>query len=237
MPEPALPPGPRHGSALTTLGWFARPTALMRRCRARYGDVFTLRIAHEGPWVMLADPELVKQVFTGDPRLLHAGEGNVILKPMLGSNSVLLLDEDPHMRPRKLMLPPFHGERMKAYAETMREVAERVVASWAEGESFELWPQMQAITLEVIVRTVFGVEQAGDIDRLARVLDRTIDWGTDPVTSLGLFLLGPEHPLTERIARRKLAEADELVYGQIRRRRQEGRLDERTDILSLLLQA
>ncbi|MEA2451074.1 MAG: cytochrome family, partial [Thermoleophilaceae bacterium] len=95
MREPALPPGPRYGSALTTIGWFARPTALMRRCRERYGDVFTLKIAHEGPWVMLIDPDAIKQVFTGDPRLLHAGEGNVILKPMLGSNSVLLLDESP----------------------------------------------------------------------------------------------------------------------------------------------
>src|SRR3954470_23984931 len=237
MPEPALPPGPRYGRALTTIGWFSRPTALLRRCRERYGDVFTLRIAHEGPWVMVSDPDAIKQIFTGDPRLLHAGEGNVILKPMLGSNSVLLLDEKPHMRQRKLMLPPFHGERMKAYAETMREVAERVVASWPEDEPFELWPQMQAITLEVIVRTVFGVEETGDIDRLARVLDRTIDWGTYRVTSLGLFLLGPDHPLTERIARRKLAEADELVYAQIRRRRAEGGLEERSDILSMLLQA
>src|SRR3954453_11961543 len=136
MREPALPPGPRYGSALTTIGWFARPTALMRRCHERYGDVVTLDIAHEGPGVMLVHPEAVKQVFTGDPRLLHAGEGNVILKPMLGSNSVLLLDEKPHMRQRKLMLPPFHGERMKAYADTMREVAEREVASWPEGEPF-----------------------------------------------------------------------------------------------------
>jgi cytochrome P450 len=234
---PALPPGPRYGAALTTIGWFTRPGPLLRRCQARYGDVFTLNIAHEGPWVVVADPDAIKAIFTGDPRLLHAGEGNVILKPMLGSNSVLLLDEKPHMRQRKLMLPPFHGERMMAYADTMREVAERVVASWPEGEPFELWPQMQAITLEVIVRTVFGVDQAGDIDRLARVLDRTIDWGTDPVTALGLFLLGPEHPLTTRIARRKMAEADALVYGQIRARRAEGDLESRTDILSLLLQA
>src|SRR4051794_33950270 len=237
MPEPALPPGPRRGSALTTLGWFARPTALMRRCRARYGDVFTLNIAHEGPWVMIADPDAIKQIFTGDPRILHAGEGNVILKPMLGSNSVLLLDEKPHMRQRKLMLPPFHGERMKAYADTMREVAERQVATWPQGEPFALWPRMQAITLEVIVRTVFGVERAGDTERLRRVLEKAIDWGTDPVTALGLFLLGPEHPLTTRIARHALADVDKLVYEEIARRRAEGDLESRTDILSLLLQA
>src|SRR3954454_961559 len=136
MTAAVLPPGPRYGRALTTIGWFSRTTALMRRCRARYGDTFTLDIAHEGPWVMVSHPEAIKQVFTGDPRLLHAGEANLILKPMLGSNSVLLLDEAAHMRQRKLMLPAFHGERMKAYARTMTEVAEREVASWPRGEPF-----------------------------------------------------------------------------------------------------
>src|SRR3712207_1046819 len=121
MTEPALPPGPRYGRAVGTLAWFNRPTALLRRCRERYGDTFTIPIAHEGPWVVVSHPDDVQQVFKGDPRLLHAGEGNVILKPMLGSNSVLLLDEDPHMRQRKLMLPPFHGERMKAYADRSEE--------------------------------------------------------------------------------------------------------------------
>src|SRR3954452_23991981 len=232
MPEPALPPGPRHGSALTTLGWFARPTALMRRCRVRYGDVFTLRIAHEGPWVMLADPDAVKQVFTGDPRLLHAGEGNVILKPMLGSNSVLLLDEDPHMRQRKLMLPSFHGTRMKAYAATMRDVAEREVASWPRGEAFQIWPRMQAITLEVIVRTVFGVDRAADAERLRRALSAAIDWGTDPLNMVALFALGPEHRVSRAVARRRLREVDQLVYSEIRARRGAGDLSEREDVMS-----
>ncbi|MEA2428313.1 MAG: cytochrome family [Thermoleophilaceae bacterium] len=237
MREPALPPGPRYGAALTTIGWFTRPGPLMLRARERYGDVFTLRIAHEGPWVVVADPDAVKQIFTGDPRLLHAGEGNVILKPMLGSNSVLLLDEAPHMRQRKLMLPPFHGERMKAYAATMREVTERQVASWPVGEPFALWPRMQAITLEVIVRTVFGVERAGDTERLRKVLEKAIDWGTDPLTAAGLFLFGPEHPLTVRVSRHKLAEVDQVVFEEIARRRSDGNLESREDILSLLLQA
>src|SRR3954452_6916333 len=216
MPEPALPPGPRYGSAVTTLGWLGRAAALLRRCRERYGDVFRLDIAHEGPWVMLADPEAVKQVFKGDPRLLHAGEGNVILKPMLGSNSVLLLDEDAHMRQRKLMLPAFHGERMKAYAATMREVAERELATWPVGEPFAIWPRMQAITLEVIVRTVFGVERAGDSERLRNALGDALEWGTDPLTALGLFVFGPDHRLTTEVSRRKLRVVDDLVYSEIR---------------------
>src|SRR4051794_26519598 len=237
MTEPAMPLGPRYGSALTTIGWFSRPTALLRRCQARYGDMFSLNIAHEGPWVILTDPDAIKQIFTGDPRLLHAGEGNVILKPMLGSNSVLLLDEKPHMRQRKLMLPPFHGDRMKAYAEIMREVAEREIATWPRGEPFETWPRMQAITLEVIVRTVFGVDRVGDVERLRGALEKAIDWGTDPLTALGLFMFGPEHRVTRWISRRKLRLVDELVYDEIRRRRDETDLADREDVLSLLLQA
>jgi cytochrome P450 len=234
--QPALPPGPRLGKALTTVGWFFRPGPFMRRCRDRYGDVFTLDIAHEGPWVMLADPGAIKQVFTGDPTLLHAGEGNVVLKPLLGSNSVLLLDDAPHMRQRKLMLPPFHGERMKAYADTMREVAEREVASWPLGEPFPLWPRMQAITLEVIVRTVFGVERADDVTRLAKVLNDAIEWGVNPLSAIGLGLLGPQHPITRRVAHHALREVDGMVYSEIARRRGED-FEDRDDILSMLLQA
>src|SRR3954451_16055105 len=180
MPEPALPPGPRYGSALTTLGWFARPTALMRRCRARYGDVFTLRIAHEGTWVMLSDPEAVKQVFTGDPRLLHAGEANAILRPLLGSSSVLLLDESEHLAQRKLLLPPFHGERMKAYGELMTEVAEREVASWPAGELVHARPRMQRLTLDIVMRAIFGVREADRLDRLRAALTTVLDWAMNP---------------------------------------------------------
>ena len=113
-----LPPGPRHPVPVQTLGWIARPGPFLVRCQERYGDAFTLRLLNEGTWVMLSHPDAVKQVFTGDPRLLHAGEANGILQPILGSSSVLLLDERPHMAQRKLLLPPFHGARMKAYGET-----------------------------------------------------------------------------------------------------------------------
>ena len=100
----------------------------MDECSRRYGDSFTLKIANEGTWVFITDPDAMKQVFTGDPRLLHAGEANVVLLPVLGSNSVLLLDEAAHMRQRKLMLPPFHGDRLRGYAETMREVTEEAIS-------------------------------------------------------------------------------------------------------------
>ena len=153
-----LPPGPRTPQQLQTLRWIVRPTAYMEECRRRYGDSFTLEIANEGKWVFLTQPDAVKQVFTGDPRLLHAGEANVVLLPVLGSHSVLLLDEAAHMRQRKLMLPPFHGDRLRGYADTMREVTQEAIDSWPLGQPLGTRPLMQALTLEIIMRTVFGVQ-------------------------------------------------------------------------------
>ena len=129
-----LPPGPRFPVPLQTLGWIARPGPFMERCRDRYGDAFTLRIANEGTWVMLSDPAAVKQVFTGDPELLHAGEANAILRPILGPSSVLLLDDGAHLAQRKLLLPPFHGARMKAYGALMEQVAEAEITTWPTGQ-------------------------------------------------------------------------------------------------------
>ena len=237
MREPALPPGPGYGAALTTMRWFTRPVALMRHCRDRYGDVFTMRIANEPPWVMVASPETIKQVFTGDPRVLHGGEGNVVLKPMVGPHSVLLLDEEPHMRQRRLMLPAFHGARLRTYADTITEVAETEVAAWPRGEPFAVWPRMQSITLEVIMRTVFGVGRAADAERLHRALQVASDWSTDPLTVLGLFTFGPEHGVTRAVSRSKLRPFDDLVYSEIRRRREADDLAEREDVMSLLLRA
>ena len=132
-PVKGLPPGPRMPRALQTAIWSRQAQWMLEQSRARFGDMFTIKIANEGTWVMLSDPELVKQVFTGDPRVFHAGEGNQILRPILGDNSVLVLDEKPHISQRRLLLPPFHGERMQGYGEKMaadrrprdRELADR----------------------------------------------------------------------------------------------------------------
>ena len=166
---PGLPPGPSAPRAVQTLAWTLRTGPFLDRNRARFGDQFTIKIGDEPPWVVLSDPEAVKQVFTGDPRLLHAGEGNVILKPILGEHSVLLLDEKPHLRQRRLLLPPLHGERMQQYGELMRQVAEEEVARWPRGEPLVLQPRMQAVTLEVIMRAVFGLREG---ERLERLRDR-----------------------------------------------------------------
>ena len=158
-----LPPGPPWPSAVQTLAWITRPKPLMRRAHARFGDVFTVRLRSGESFVILADPEHVKQVFTGDPEVLRAGEGNRVLLPFLGRHSVLLLDGAEHLRERKLMLPPFHGERMQRYREIVVEATEREIATWPAGEAVPLAPRMQEITLEVIMRAVFGVTAADEL--------------------------------------------------------------------------
>src|SRR5215207_2830013 len=152
----------------------------MEEAQRRYGDMFTLRIATEGTWVFISHPDAVKQVFTGDSRLLHAGEANIVLLPVLGGHSVLLLDDDAHMAQRKRMLPPFHGERMRGYEQTMAEVAAREIERWPTGEPLVAWPTMQAITLEVIMRTVFGIQESERLERLGDALRTSLSWAAEP---------------------------------------------------------
>ena len=222
---------------MQTARWIARPAAIMEDAQRRYGDMFTLKIANEGTWVFLSDPEAVKQVFTGDPRLLHAGEANVVLLPVLGSHSVLLLDGDAHMAQRKLLLPPFHGERMRGYEQTMAEVAARELERWPAGQPISAWPTMQAITLEIIMRTVFGVTETDRVKRLGEVLQRSLSWAANPRRMAQLAILGPRRAAERGTLRRALDPTDELIYEEIRARRDAPDLAERDDVLSMLLQA
>ncbi len=232
----ALPPGPRWPRAWQTAAWISRPGPFLQRCRARYGDVFTIRIAGE-TWVFLSDPEDVKRTFTGDPRLLRAGEANAILRPVVGSRSVLLLDEPQHMIDRKLMLPPFHGERMQRYGEIMEQTTREEIARWPRDAPLALWPRMQAITLEVIVRAVFGVRERGRMDELEGRLRRMLDWIANPSRLALVAISGPDRVERNRRFRRAVDAVDELLLAEIARRRESDDLDERDDILSMLVQA
>jgi cytochrome P450 len=132
--------------------------------------MFTLRLAGFGAIVVVTAPELNKQVFAGDPKVLHGGEANFILRPLVGSTSVLLLDEGPHLRQRRLLMPPFHGDRMASYAELMRDITEASVAAWPVGRPFAIYPRMQAITLDVILGAVFGLAEGAQMKELAAKL-------------------------------------------------------------------
>jgi cytochrome P450 len=232
-----LPPGPATSRLLQTVRWMYRPGPMLEDCRRRYGDMFTLRIAHEGNWVFLADPDAIKQVFTGDPRVLHAGEANVVVLPLLGHHSLLLLDEATHMSQRKLMLPPFHGERMRGYEQVMAEVAAEEIDGWPAGEPYAVRPAMQRITLEVIIRTVFGVQDDERRRRLRATLGNALEWGSDPRRMAMLAMLGPQRVARSSMFRSVRQPADELIYAEIRERRGAPDLAQRDDVLSMLLQA
>jgi cytochrome P450 len=233
----SLPPGPAMPRAVQTAIWSRRAQWMLAECRRRFGDTFRLEIAYEGTWILLSHPDDVRRVFTGDPKVLHAGEANGILRPVLGDNSVLLLDDDAHMEQRKLMLPSFHGERMKRYGDLMAGIAAAEIERWPRAEPYRLRPRMQAVTLEIILRAVFGVEEGERLEQLRRQLRRLLDMITDPRQLVFLLALGPERIRRFPPFRRERERVDRLIYDLIADRRAAGELSERVDILSLLMQA
>jgi len=236
-PTPGLPPGPDWSLARTMWHWWRRPLPTLEACRARYGEMFTIRLPHEGTWVFVSDPETVKQVFTGDPTLLRAGAANVVLLPVLGEHSVLLLDEPEHMAQRKLMLPSFHGKRMQAYREVMARAATEEIDRWPTDAPIRMRPRMQSVTLEVILRAVFGVDEGARVALLRDELRSTLTLLSNPRRAIFLVLLGPERLRRFPPFRRQVERVDRLLFAEIRSRREAADLAERDDILSLLLQA
>jgi cytochrome P450 family 135 len=232
-----LPPGPRMPRAVQSAIWYRSAQWLMDQCQARFGEMFTLKIANEGTWVITSDPDTIKQVFTGDPRLLHAGEANRILLPVLGPDSVLLLDDAPHLRQRKLMLPAFHGERMQRYGALMADVAAQEIERWPLGEPYPLRPRMQAMTLEIVLRAVFGVSEGPRMEELRRELRGLLDAVTDPFKGIAMLALGADRITRIPAFRRELQRVNSPIYAEIAERRTAGDLSERDDIMSLLLQA
>ena len=235
-----LPAGPRSPTVVQGMGFWNRPLAYLERCRARYGKRFTLRIPLAPPFVMLSDPAEVKQVFTAPAEVLHPGEGAKVLEPIVGSNSVLLLDGSAHMEQRKLMLPAFHGESMGRLSGVMAEVTEREVASWPRDTPIELHARMQRLTLEIILRAVFGLDSGPRLDalreRLAAMLafgDRAISLMPPPPGSLAQRILERVGPFAGFVRLR--ASIDEMLFELIDERRREMR--ESDDILAMLLAA
>ena len=182
-------------------------------------------------------PEDIKKVFTASPADLHAGEANRILLPVVGPQSLLLLDEGEHMEHRKLLLPPFHGKRMQAYGESMARIAADEIETWPLGEPYKLRPRMQAVTLEIILRTVFGVRENERLEALRVALRRLLDMVTSPRQALFLIALGPEKISRFGPFQRVVESVDRLIGAEIADHRESGDLAEREDILSLMLQA
>jgi cytochrome P450/predicted unusual protein kinase regulating ubiquinone biosynthesis (AarF/ABC1/UbiB family) len=231
-----LPPGPETAPLLQALRWARWPITFLDECRGRFGETFTVRLPGSPPLVLFSHPDAIKDIFTGSEDDLRAGEANVRLEPLLGSSSVLLLDGDEHMRERRLLLPPFHGERMHAYGEAMRDIADRAIDSWPVGEAFPIHGRMQAITLDVILRTVFGMDEGVALERLRAQLTELLSLAANPLALLGgLRVSQNPRALGSRVQGLRAA-VDEALYAQIARRRALG-TDGRSDVLSLLVDA
>jgi cytochrome P450 len=224
---------------MQTLGFLLIPRTWMDFCRRRYGDAVTFSSLFDPRFVMVFHPDLVKQVFRGSPERLRAGEANAPLGAVLGQRSVLLLDGAEHLRHRRLMLPAFHGERMREYAEVMTEAADRAIDGWPVGEQFTVLRSMQSLTLDVIMSAVFGIDPGPRQEDLKRRVRAVID----PVGSRrGVLLmvlsggrLGMQAGIREFEQRRR--ELDELIFEEIAERRGVPDLEQRSDVLSMLLLA
>ena len=230
-----LPPGPRTPRLLQTIGWWSRPTAYLERCRARYGRRFTIHLLGQSPFVVLSDPDEIKELFLAPPDVLHPGEGARILEPVVGPHSVILLDEGPHLEQRKLLLGPFHGENMQQLAGLMSDLAEREVAGWAREEPIALHPRLQRLTLEIILRAVFGLERGAQLETLRELLTEILAFSESP---LSLFppaqrLIGGHGPFARM--HRAGARADQLIFELIDERRRAQEPGE--GVLALLLAA
>jgi cytochrome P450 len=208
----------------------------MERCQRRYGDIFTLRVRRGRPWVFVTRPEHVKQVFTTDAELLRsgAGEANPLLGPLLGPSSVMMQDEPAHLSDRKRMLPSFHGERMQAYGEMMADVAHREIERWPVGEPFALWPRMQAISLEVVMRSVFEGMDSERRELLRRRLVILTEWINDPRRLALLAAVGARSITASAQFKAAMRAVEEVVLEEVRWRRANVDPAERQDIFSML---
>jgi cytochrome P450 family 135 len=201
--------------------------------RGRYGGIFRSNDAIAGELVHIAERDLVERVFQWKPAQYNVGEPRHVMEPVTGPSSILLLDGKEHMRMRKLLLPPFHGEAIAHYAELIEQVTNREIDTWRQGHTVRTRAVAQRITMEVIIRAVFGITDAERVAELQRVLPRLSS--PSPLLLLVQKDLGPRSPWGRFVRRRD--QVDQLLYEEIAQRRHDTADVGRKDILSLLLSA
>jgi cytochrome P450 len=233
----ALPPDPGIHPAMQMLRWTRAPFELLDECHERCGDAFSLKIVGLGcPLVIVSDPEVVKGVFGLGPDAGHAGKANFLLKAFLGEHSLLLLDGAEHMRQRKMMMPAFHGERMHAYGKIMLEATHDSVDAWPEGRPFPVHRPMQQITLQIILRTVFGVAEGPRLRALADALTRALDLAGWPMHLFGFMQkdLGRLSPWGRFV--RHMGRSRDILREEIREANRAGTKG-RADVLAMMVDA
>ena len=236
------PNGPKTPALVQLMQWIADPFAFMNNCVERYGDCFTARVASNfRPMVFVSNPQAIQQILTGDTKQFEApGDVNGLFRPLLGEHGLILISGDRHRRQRQLIMPPFHGERMKAYGEIISDLTEQVMSEWKMGEPFSIRHSMQAISLRVILSAVFGLNEGDRYQQMEELITSVLDVTGSPLSASMLFFpilqqdLGAWSPWG-RFLRQK-QQIDSLIYAEIQERREQGDTN-RTDILSLLMAA
>ena len=232
--DAVLPPGPRWPALLQSIGLLRFRHRFVPAMHRRHGDVFTVRVLPPGSrLVLFARPEHAREIFAGDPEVFHAGKANAILGPVMGEHSLLLQDSAAHRRARRLLMPAFNGAALHRYESVVAELARAEVAGWVPGRPFRSLDRMNALTLEVILRVVFGVTDETRLAQLRPLVRRTVD--VSPVV-----LLGWGYPLLQRVGPWRATVTnqralDEVIYAEIATRRATADLASRSDVLSTLL--
>jgi cytochrome P450 len=233
-----LPPEPKGSSLSQTLRWAFRPLQFMDDCRRQYGDNFSVRfLGFERPMVLISDPAAIKALYTERSHGLPPGR-NIILEPILGSKSLLIQEGAEHLSRRKLMLPPFHGERMRSYEAALDEIVTAEIDSWPLDAEFPIHARMQAVTLEAILRVVFGVSEGPRLEKLRGMLANVLQETASPraqIVGLATRRFGGRGPWAKFEG--ALREVDELLYAEIAEHRERPDLAEREDVLSMLMLA
>jgi cytochrome P450 family 135 len=232
---PSIPPGPGPSRVLNTWRFQTRPASFLEDARRRFGDVWMLRLVGHTDFVMVSDPKLVEEVFTADPTVLHTGSGTG--KPVMGPRSAIILNERDHAEMRKMLDPLFRGESVQRYNDLTAQIAEEKLAAWPLEEPRPVLPLMQSITLDVIMSAVFGVTEADRKEELEERIETLIAWGSGPARMAKMHRsqrLGKPPPKSLPKARDPL---DELCYEIIERAKDDRGLEERDDMLALLIQA
>ncbi len=228
-----LPPGPPFPMPIQTMLVWGQMERFLGACQRRYGNIFTIRAAPVGTLVYISDARDIATVFKGDPNIYRAGEGNVVFEPVMGARSLLRIDGEEHLEIRRAMLPPFHGENVRRFEGLILEVASEQTAQWPIGEPFALHPHMHAITLEIIIRAVIGVDGPNELAKFRPRLRAVAALG-GPLMLMWLWP-GLGRFGQWRRYRETHAQAERLLYDEICQRRRCADLDERDDVLSALI--
>jgi cytochrome P450 family 135 len=239
MPDRAVAqqlPRVRAPATWQALHYLYNPERFFTQAHRRHGDIFTIQMLGE-EWIVLAHPDAVTDAFSHGPDELNSGEPLQVLRPVIGTHNLLLLDGEEHLHRRRIVLPPFRGDRMRAYEPTIRQAITNELSTWPIGKPFPVLPRTEALAFSTILSCVFGLQEKERMSTLATSLLGMLRWITDPRRLLVLFIAGPKRLMSLPRFRRQMQKIDHEVLAEITRRRTLKDLSQREDILSLLIRA